>query len=715
MNLRATTSLVCGVLGIAIAVSMLLSGRPRRVQLWFSAFAGTIGLWYLAQWLFLSFTATIWQRITGTIAVFLPQFALNLFEAMLPREGGRKSRLITFAWASAVPVLILEYAPILDHRYAQVVEFIYVFALITAGLFQLYQRGTESPSRATKRRIRFLVAVGAVACIASMIDFVSTFNTRLPPFGAVIALLFVFALAQSLRAERLLDMYEMLGRLLVSSAVAFLIALVFYILLKFLGTFDTYVSAIIASTVLLVVFEPLKGRVEEQIQRLFYRERFDLDSAVAEACRRLVHTLEVPEMSSIVMGALERSRRVTCAALYLRDNDGTGFDQLAAFGSRTPARIEVATARVLLDHLESRSSLALEEVQNEARARRSHGARDEAKEAILAAAEVLGSLKSGLLIPIKDEESDIVGLLAVIDERLRDAISLEEVTLLEKLATQIGVVVENSRLYTQMKERDRLAVLGQMAAGLAHEIRNPLGAIKGAAQLLAEPFDEQRSEKPPNAADASSREFLGIILEEVDRLNRVVGNVLDLARPSDHSVLPIDVNAVVRRTIQVISAERVGGELDIQMTLEPDVPRVAIDAEQLRQVLMNLVRNAIQAMRERGRVNVSTRVRFGRGTRSGKSSEESFVEINVSDTGPGISQSALEKIFLPFFTTKDKGTGLGLAISQRIVQGAGGRIDVRSYEGKGSTFTVMLPSAMDALGTPTPAVARELVDEGESP
>jgi len=103
---------------------------------------------------------------------------------------------------------------------------------------------------------------------------------------------------------------------------------------------------------------------------------------------------------------------------------------------------------------------------------------------------------------------------------------------------------------------------------------------------------------------------------------------------------------------------------------------------------------------------VSTRVRFGRGTRSGKSNEESFVEINVTDTGPGINEKALDKIFLPFFTTKDKGTGLGLAISQRIVQGVGGRIDVRSYEGKGSTFSVLLPSAPDVLGTPTPAPAR---------
>ena len=108
---------------------------------------------------------------------------------------------------------------------------------------------------------------------------------------------------------------------------------------------------------------------------------------------------------------------------------------------------------------------------------------------------------------------------------------------------------------------------------------------------------------------------------------------------------------------------------------------------------------------------VATRLRFGRGTRPGSGGvDEPFVELTVADNGPGISQKVLENLFMPFFTTKDRGTGLGLAISQRIVQGAGGRIEVRSYEGKGSTFAVILPAAMDALGTPGPGPVTRLSD-----
>jgi two-component system sensor histidine kinase HydH len=165
--------------------------------------------------------------------------------------------------------------------------------------------------------------------------------------------------------------------------------------------------------------------------------------------------------------------------------------------------------------------------------------------------------------------------------------------------------------------------------------------------------------------------------------------------------VPTDVNAVVRRTVQVLSSERTD-DLTVDVLLEPALPRVSIDPEQLRQVLMNLMRNASQAMKNRGKIMVSTRIRFGRGTRPGAGNEETNVELTVADNGPGISQKVLENIFLPFFTTKEQGTGLGLAISQRIVQGAGGRIEVRTYEGRGSTFAVILPPVMDALGTPTP-------------
>jgi signal transduction histidine kinase len=691
--------LVCGALALAIAVSTLLRGKVRPVHWLFAGFAGDIGLWYLSQSFFGFFQSAIWERFTALLAVLLPQFALHLFDAILPHEGQRRSRLLRVAGLLAAPMVVVALSSLQSNRYVRISIFLYVFTLITAGLYELARRGHESLSRATQRRVGFLVVIGALAALASVADFGWFLVPKTPPVGAVFSIVFLFVLAQALRHERLLDMYEILSRLLVATAVAFLIAGIFYVLLTFIGGFNTmYLNAVLAAITVLVVFDPLRARVEEQFQRVFFRERFDLERSIVGVRRRLVHTLEVDEMATSVMAALEQSRRATAAVLYLHDADGTGFDKLASFGARTsPDRIEVATAQTLLDRL-GRGALDLEQLERDVRERKARGERTESDEAVRAAAAVLGRIDHGVVLGIRAEQEEFVALLVVSDDRVRDAFSPDEVVLLEMLAAPMAVVIQNSRAYAQMKERDRLAVLGQMAAGLAHEIRNPLGAIKGAAQLLADPG-------PEISLDPSQREFLGIIVEEVDRLDRVVGSVLDLARSNQGVAVPTDVNAVVRRTVQVLSPER-AEDLAVELVLDPTLSRVAIDPEQLRQVLMNLMRNAAQAMKNRGTITLMTRAHSGRGTRPRRvGSDQAFIELTVTDNGPGISQKVLENIFLPFFTTKDKGTGLGLAVSQRIVQGAGGRIDVRTYEGKGSTFAILLPAAMDALGTPTPSHA----------
>ncbi|MGZ3473005.1 MAG: two-component system sensor histidine kinase NtrB [Polyangiales bacterium] len=240
--------------------------------------------------------------------------------------------------------------------------------------------------------------------------------------------------------------------------------------------------------------------------------------------------------------------------------------------------------------------------------------------------------------------------------------------LLEGLAGQLAAVVENSRAYARVKERDRLAALG---------------AIKGAAQLLA----ETSGDAPP-----SDQEFVGIILEEVERLDRVVTSILDYARLRSGEVEPIDVNAAVRRTVQILAPSH-GEEVDVVVELTDELPTVRIDPEQLRQVLMNLVTNAVQAMGGKGRVVVSTAYRRSARATWPVSLANGAVEVRVADTGPGISTKVLKNLFIPFFTTKATGTGLGLAISQRIVQNAGGTIDVQTSAGVGTTFSIVLPAA----------------------
>ena len=696
-DLRNRTLILCAALALAIACSVLLRSRVRSPQLLFAAFAADIALWYLAQSLYGFFQASIWARFTALLAVSLPHIAIRLFEAIQPIAGGRSSQLRRIGAILAIPVVLLVASPYHGAGWARGIVFFYVAGMVLTALAALALRGARSPSRATQGRVRYLVVVGALATTFSLLDFLWFIGAGELPFGSVLSVIFLFALAQSLGQERLLDLYELLGRLVVATALAFTVAFIFYLCVTVIGRFSTmYLNAVLGAVVLLVLFEPLRAKVEEKIHQVFFRERFDLESAVSEARRRLVHVLELDEMRATVLDALARSRRVTAAALYLRD-EGSGLVLAGAFGVEPPGQIEIATARPLLERAVRRGSAVLEEVARDAAEGR---AEPGDAERVLAAAAVLGPLRDGVVVAARGEGSQLLGVLVVRDDRVRDAFSPEEVLVLESLAAQIAVVLENSRAYARMKVRDRLAALGQMAAGLAHEIKNPLGAIKGAAQLLAEPL--------PGAApiDPTSREFLGIILEEVDRLDRVVGSVLDYARPSSETAVPVDVNAVVRRTTQILAPD---GAEAVELVLEGELPRARIDAEKLRQVLMNLVQNAQQAMDGRGRVTITSRLRRAPPTWVGSEpvADTTWVEIAVSDRGPGISKKVLMNLFVPFFTTKDTGTGLGLAISQRIVQSAGGTIEVSTQEGAGTTFTIVLPTAADADRTPRAPLAAQ--------
>jgi two-component system sensor histidine kinase HydH len=220
-------------------------------------------------------------------------------------------------------------------------------------------------------------------------------------------------------------------------------------------------------------------------------------------------------------------------------------------------------------------------------------------------------------------------------------------------------------------EREKALLLEKMAPVLAHEIRNPLGSIKGAAQVL-------RSE----AESEEQRNLLDVITEEVNRLNRVVSQFLDYARPYAPDLKPQAINAVIEKVVAVIEANNLSSRIDIELELHPHLPPVSVDQEQLHQVILNIAINAIEAMPDGGTLTIRTsRIRSDAGDAVG---------ISIRDTGPGISREKLKQIFTPFFTTKERGVGLGLAVCRRIIRNHGGRIRVKSIPGQGTIFYIRL-------------------------
>lgn len=241
---------------------------------------------------------------------------------------------------------------------------------------------------------------------------------------------------------------------------------------------------------------------------------------------------------------------------------------------------------------------------------------------------------------------------------------------LQKTAEELSRVYrELQDSFEQLKRADRLSAVGQLSAGLAHEIRNPLASIEGAVDIL------ERNE----GADTRGGEFFAIIKKECQRLNGLLTSLLDFARPRQPRIKSMDVREVIESVVQLTghTGERKGTSIEVRV---PDgTPQIQGDPEQLQQVILNLTLNAIQAMPEGGRIVLEA-----------EQQGSEFV-IQVIDEGDGMDDANLDKIFDPFYTTKQSGTGLGLAVAHQIVDQHGGILKATANKEKGMTFSVVLP------------------------
>ena len=254
----------------------------------------------------------------------------------------------------------------------------------------------------------------------------------------------------------------------------------------------------------------------------------------------------------------------------------------------------------------------------------------------------------------------------------------EESAFVDSLIPQAGIALENALLYKEQRERfrrmlraDRLATIGELAAGAAHEIRNPLTTIKSSLQFLESRCQEETEKK-----------LLGVAVRETDRIDEILTALLSFSRPSEIHKEPCDLVALLEESVALVSIQARAKSVEVRTSFPAAPVIVNADRSQVKQVFLNVFLNAVQAMDGGGTLSVEDIIL-----------ENGKTLVRVSDTGPGISEEDLDKVFDPFFTTKKGGTGLGLSICYTIVKAHGGEIELRSRLREGTTVLVTLPAS----------------------
>jgi signal transduction histidine kinase len=469
----------------------------------------------------------------------------------------------------------------------------------------------------------------------------------------VLSALFPALIAYAILKRNLFDLDAVLRASVIYGGATMLVLSVYFAAVAVASHWATMLVgqtfAVALTMAVAVLFHPLRLGVQRIVDKLLYRD--SRMPALLELLRALPSVEDVPSLAEVSLQPLLRLTRARSVLLFVPSRLGRldvagragdaldGSDVLHLPLGGAFETVLTATAR----------PQAVRDLDDEAPAE----------------CELLARAGIELLVPLVGR-GRLDGLLAFTAPR-GGVYGYGVLHALADAAPQLALALENAALVAERAMRERLAALGQLAAVIVHEVKNPLGIIKVSAGALRQ-----------RAHDDATSTLTACIEDEVDRMDATVRRLLELARPPEPALKPTDVGALIRQTLDRLGPELSAAQIDVRCDLQLS-PKVNADAEWIRRALLNLFLNAREAMPSGGALSVRLRP------------AAELVEIEVEDSGVGMDEATRRQLFRPFFTTRHGGTGLGLAIVKRVIEDHKGAIRVESRPGKGSRFTLTLP------------------------
>jgi len=704
---------------IALGLNLLLLGSAlapdRRSQrnLRFAYLATALAVWNLGVFGLRATadpeTALIWQRVLHVGVIPIPVLFYHYVLAFLDLPRRRPELIVGYvlcgvflaAWPTpaflhGVTESTWGFMPAAGPLYAPF--FVYFQSYLALGLVRLV-RAYGSQSSSFKRNRTLLVITGVEVSLLGGIVDIARFMLRwdwLYPIGIPSNAVFALALGVAIVRYRLMDVGVLAKRivlyLLTSAALAPILFLGLWGLDQVaLGRPSASMPADGVGTltrdavILLLVFTvalPLLRKLEGGLERLMFRRRHGVRDALVKLIKELGSLLEITALARTLTEGLVTRVPVLSAGLYRYDAAASRFTRLARATSDSadaPATSPVLDKALALWLGMTGRTLIVEETSF----------RGGAYTKMRAVVAQLEAERVALVVPLF-MEGEVTAVLVVGEKLSGEIFDTDEIELLEMLAGETVIALKNAGLYQDLQSRmeelqrtqeslvesAKLAAVGELAASVAHEINTPLMVILGNSNLLLRQL--------PSNSPASAK--VSIIEMEAHRAGKIVRDLLNFARKREPKREQLSVHDVLDRAIDLLGPKLALAHVEVERVFDLSLPAIAGDRDQLTQVFLNLITNAMDAMETGGRVVLQTGIHQGDDGRT-------MVSVSVSDTGHGIPPEHRARIFEPFYTTKSegRGTGLGLSVSLGILQMHGGSIEVDSKVGHGTTMRVTVP------------------------
>jgi two-component system NtrC family sensor kinase len=585
-----------------------------------------------------------------------------------------------------------------------------VFVVVLYVLILLVNAIRKETNSSHKNRLKYLFAGFGIMGLMNGLNVFTIYGYSLyPPGNLSFIPLIIFAVG--LFKHDLLDMGILIKKSLVYSLLtAFLTCLYALIIIvadKVFKNFhfsDSIYFPICFFLLIAFVFGPLKSKIQVVIDGIFYKGKYDYQKTIKRVSQLIVSVLDYDQIGKLLMDTVGDTMKVRHCALFLKHTSGPGFKTFSTRGQSigpNPAVVTTTPASVIEFMENQRRPVIRKHLEQKISA-------PETREVI----KDLDALGAEIIFPMIFEEN-LNGFMVLGEKLSGDLFTREDMDLLETLAGQSSLAVENARSYQSLndlkenleikvqertqdlkhalaeKERtqemliqsESLAAIGQLVAGVAHELNNPLTTVTSLVQATIEDIEQWDQQHPLEPEVIDDLKFAD---KELDRAKSIVASLLGLSRQTQTYSEAVSINSVVKDALRILHNQYKHNDLEIVENYDPDLPDIQGNFANLGQVALNIIQNAIQSViHTTGSITLDTWV----------DPDSRQVVFSCKDTGPGIPDSIRQDIFKPFFTTKavGKGTGLGLYICHEIVRKHGGTVKLKDSDGSGAVFEVRLP------------------------
>lgn len=703
MNIYTLSSLLAFLICAGLAIFIFANKKKQATQRLFAFVTFFTGSWCLYPFIAYTVSDPIMRlniaRIIYFFAIFTPPLFLNfILVAIDQHKSATNTRVIYSSYFIASLLLLISWTPLFVrniekmHYYSRIVPgnlfylFVLFFGMACGYAFVALYRELRLSEGDRKNQLKYLFLGFFIAFISGFLHFLPIFNIREPFPHDILVITYTLIIAYAIARHQLLEIEVIVKKTIIFAGIftftygifigaAYLSQGVFQ---HILGT-NRWLAMVPSVLIIISILKPLEKLLTNITDRYLFQKKYNYKELLKTFTTEVLTVLELDKLVNLTVDKLTDIVKMKSAAVLLFDDEKQQFNVMASQNIKDSSVTLIRPDGIVTFMEETHGYVLVSELKE-----KNISIPDSIQ-------EIMEKLNAELIIPMILHE-EVMGALSLGKKKSDESYTQDDLDILLPLAKTLAIAISNAQLFVELgktqaeaAQKEKMAVIGTLSAGINHEICNPLGIARGQCEaFLLNMKDGLYKNKTSEELITKAKDIMAKVIKETDRATAITKKLSGFAKPSKGESEIVHIDKELDEVFGLVGYELKLEKIEFKKNIQKDISDLFVDKKQFQEVLFNLIRNAGQAIGEKGRITINA------------SEESGTVFIDVKDTGSGIPEDKVKLLFNPFFTTKDpgKGTGLGLFIVRQVVEKNNGRIYLKETRvGEGTTFRLEFPSS----------------------